>query len=119
MRPGAPVPGSSEQSLDKFLNNHMAPSSSRVPALYRETTMCHSYMCIYAYGCSEKTNRPAQVLMRRCIRYMPEELRIKPGVSDLALDLLAKHRKTGQTLGSKTTAILDELRPNGPLRKTA
>ncbi len=81
--------------------------------------MCHSYMCIYAHGCSEKTNRPAKVLIRRCIRYMPEELRIKPGVSDLALDLLAKYRKTGQTIGSKTTAILDELRPNGPIRKTA
>lgn len=112
-------PGSSEKRLDKFLNNHMAPSDSRVPAIYRETTTCHSYMCIYAYGCPEKTSRPAQVMMRRCMRYMPEELRIKPGVSDLALDILAKRRKDGGKLESKTTAILDELRPNGPLRKTA
>lgn len=119
MRPHAQAPGSSEKRLDNYMNNHIAPSTSRVPAIYRETTICHSYMCIYAYGCSEKTNRPAQVLMRRCLRYMPEQLRIKPGISDLALDLLAKRRKTGEELASKTTAILDDLRPNGPLRKTA
>ena len=118
MRSRAPVPGSAEKRLDKFLNNHMAPSTSRVPAIYRETTTCHAYMCIYAYGCSEKTKRPAQVMMRRCMRYMPEELRIRAGVSDLALDLLAKRRKTGGNLTSQTTAILDELRPNGPLRKS-
>lgn len=76
-------------------------------------------MCIYAYGCTEKTNRPAQVMMRRCMRYIPEELRIQPGVSDLALDLLAKRRNAGDNLASETTAILDDLRPNGPLRKIA
>ena len=119
MRPRAPAPGSTEKRLDKFLSNHMSPSASRVPAIYRETTTCHAYMCIYAYGCSEKTSRPARVMMRRCMRYMPEELRIKPGVSDLALDLLAKRRKAGGKLASETNAILDDLRPNGPLRKIA
>ena len=57
--------------------------------------------------------------MRRCMRYKPEELRIRPGISDHALDLLAKRRKSGEPLAAQTTAILDELRPDGPLRKRA
>lgn len=96
----------------------MQPSSSRVPAISRETTKCYAYMCPYAYGCSEKTNRPAQVMMRRCMRYMPEAMRIRPALSDHALDLLAKQREDGAALAGRTTAILDEYRPNGPVRKS-
>ena len=48
-----------------------------------------------------------------------DELRIRPGISDHALDLLAKRRKSGEPLAAQTTAILDELRPDGPLRKRA
>ena len=48
-----------------------------------------------------------------------DELRIRPGISDHALDLLAKCRKSGEALAAQTTAILDELRPDGPLRKRA
>jgi hypothetical protein len=95
----------------------MAPSSSRVPDIYRETTKCFAYMCVYAYGCSERADRPAQVLMRRCMRYMPEALRIKPALSDLALDLLAQQRQRGEPLAAGTTAVLDQLRPNGPIRR--
>ena len=113
----APVPGAVEKPLDTHLNNHMPPSSSRVPPIYRETTVCYSYMCSYAYGCSEKTSRPAQVLMRRCMRYMPESLRIKPAMSDLSLDLLAKRRQSGEKLAPATATILDEFRPEGPIRK--
>ena len=51
--------------------------------------------------------------MRRCMRYKPEDLRIRPGISDYALDLLAKRRKSGERLAAETTAILDELRPDG------
>ena len=90
-----------------------------MPPIYREATTCYAYMCPYAYGCTEKTGRPAQVLMRRCMRYKPEDLRIRAGISDYALDLLAKRRKSGESFAAETTAILDELRPNGPLRKSA
>ena len=106
-----------EKQLERHLANRMAPSTSRVPAIYRETTICYSYMCPYAYGCSEKTNRPAQVMMRRCMRYMPESLRIRPGMSDMALDILARLREQGELLSAHTTSVLDEVRPNGPLRK--
>jgi hypothetical protein len=119
MRGSQPTPGAIDRPLDQFMSNHMPPSSSRVPPIYRETTLCYAYMCSYAYGCSERTNRPSQVLMRRCMRYMPEAIRIKPGLSDLALDLLAKRREAGELLSPVTSTILDELRPNGPLRKLA
>lgn len=117
MRATTPVPGQLDGPLDKYLDEHMPPSSSRVPPIYRETTKCFAYMCSYAYGCAEKTARPSQVMMRRCMRYMPEALRIKPGMSDMALDILARLRNSGESLSSETTAILDELRPNGPIRK--
>ena len=118
-RNSSPLPQQLDKPLEEFLGAHMQPSSSRVPPIYRETTKCYAYMCPYAYGCSERTNRPAQVMMRRCMRYMPEELRIKPALSDFALDLLAKQRENGEGLSQATNAILDEYRPNGPVRKIA
>ena len=66
-----------------------------------------------------KSARPAQVMSRRCMRYMPEGLRIQPGMSDLALDVLARQRDSGVTLSPATTTILDRFRPNGPLRARA
>ena len=119
MHKKAPTPGALDKPLDDFVGSHVAPSESRVSPLHREITTCYAYMCPYAYGCTEKTRRPAQVLMRRCMRYKPEELRIRPGVSDHVLDLLAKKRSSGEDLSAKTAAILDDLRPDGPLRKTA
>ena len=119
MRKRTPTPGALDKPLDDFVSSRLAPSESRVPPIHREVTTCYAYMCPYAYGCSEKTGRPAQVLMRRCMRYKPEDLRIRAGVSDYALDLLAKRRKSGDGLAAETTAILDELRPDGPLRKIA
>ena len=105
------------QTLNKFLSKHVPPYESRIPTMYREITTCFAYMCPYAYGCSEKTQRPAQVLMRRCIRNQPEQFRITPGVSDLLLDMLAKQRNEGKSLDCKTLSLLDRLRPNGPIRK--
>ena len=112
-------PGRLDRPPKNYLATRMAPSTSSVPAVYRETTICYAYMCSYAYGCSERAARPSQVLMRRCMRYMPEALRIKPALSEFALDLLARRRQSGQCLGQTTTAVLDELRPDGPLRKCA
>ena len=119
MRRIKPLPQQLDRPLEQFLSTHVAPSDSRVPALYRETTKCIAYMCVYAYGCTERTNRPAQVMMRRCMRYIPEGLRIKPKLSDFALDLLAKQRQSGVQHRQETSAILDEHRPEGPIRRVA
>ena len=100
-RNSSPLPSQLDKPLEEFITTYMPPSSSRIPPIYRETTKCYAYMCPYAYGCSEKTDRPAQVMMRRCMRYMPEELRIKPALSDFSLDLLAKHRENGEGLSSR------------------
>ena len=118
-RSSSPLPQHLDKTLDEFLSVHMPPSSSRVPPLYRETTKCIAHMCVYAYGCAERTERPAQVLMRRCMRYMPERLRVAPKLSEFALDLLAKQRQAGVKHREETAAILDEHRPSGPLRQVA
>ena len=118
-RVGSPMPRQLDKALDEFLSTRMAPSSSRVPPIYRETTKCIAYMCVYAYGCSERSARPAQVMMRRCMRYIPEDLRVKPKLSEFALDLLAKQRQSGVEHAQETSAILDECRPDGPVRKVA
>ena len=119
MRRNGTAPHQLEQALDDFVSSRLRPSESRVPPLYRETTRCIPYMCVYAYGCTQRARRPAQVLMRRCMRYMPDHLRVKPKLSDYALDLLAAQRQAGVEHARETTAILDEHRPEGPLRRVA
>ena len=104
--------------LREFLTNRLPPSASSVQPLHRETTICFAYMCQYAYGCTEKSDRQAQVLTRRCMRYQPESMRIKPGLSEHALDLLARYRDKGAELATSTLTILEHLRPDGPMRKT-
>lgn len=106
-------------SLDDFLGARLPPSQSGVAPMRRETTKCIPYMCVYAYGCAERPDRVSRVLTRRCMRYMPESLRIKPKLSDFALDLLAKRRQRGERLSGETIAILDEHRPKGPTRRVA
>lgn len=119
VRDRSPVPSDASQAFDDFLTTRLPPSTSRVQAIFRETTICYAYMCSYAYGCTERSIRPAQVLTRRCMRYMPETLRVKPALSDFSLDLLAKQRESGSRLSLTTTRILDELRPECPLRKSS
>ena len=111
------IPDRLDRPPKSYQTTRVAPSTSRVPAVYRETTICYAYMCSYAYGCSERASRPSQVLMRRCMRYMPEAMRIRPALSDFALDLLARRRHAGERLGQTTTAVLDQLRPDGPIRR--
>ena len=103
--------------VEDFPGSRMPPSASGVPPIYREVTICYAYMCAYAHGCTEKSARPAQVLRRRCMRYLPESMRVEPGVSDYALDLLARRRQRGKPVSPATARILDELRPNGPVRR--
>ena len=112
-----PLPGAVDQPLRRHLARRLPPSESRVSDVFRETTVCYAYMCSYAYACSEKSRRPAQVLTRRCMRYLPEEMRVAPALSDYMLDLLARGRERGLSLSPATRAILDRLRPNGPLRR--
>ncbi len=111
------TPSHLDAPLETYLTTRLPPSASSISPIYRETTICYSYMCPFAYGCTEKAARPAQVMKRRCMRYLPESMRIEPGLSEHALDLLAKRRGSGDKLSATTTAILDQLRPDGPIRK--
>ena len=113
----APRPGAAH--LDAFLGTRLPPSESGVLDVYRETTICYAYMCAYAYGCTEKTGRAARVLSRRCMRYQPASMRVTPGLSDFALDLLAGRRERGEPLSPDAVDLLDRLRPDGPLRRQA
>lgn len=79
-----------------------------------ETTLCIAYMCPWAHACSKATPRPALVGQRDCLRKFPEERRPQSGLSDVALDNLAKHREDGIRLESVTITFLDEFRPTGP-----
>ena len=76
--------------------------------------MCYPYMCAYAYNCSEKGERAARVLTRRCMRYLPESMHVRPILSEMALDLLARRIRCGQRLSPGTLEALDRLRPAGP-----
>ncbi|MDG0866793.1 hypothetical protein [Candidatus Lucifugimonas marina] len=81
-----------------------------------ETTMCIAYMCPWAHTCSSATPRPALVGERDCLRKFPEEQRPGSGLSDAALDNLAKQREDGIRLETVTVTVLDEFRPAGPSR---
>ena len=82
--------------------------------LVGETTLCIAYMCPWAHACTVATPRPALVGQRDCLRKYPEERRPRSGLSDVALDNLAKHREDGIVLEAVTITILDEFRPTGP-----
>ncbi|MDP6667228.1 MAG: hypothetical protein QF357_07485 [Dehalococcoidia bacterium] len=79
-----------------------------------ETTLCIAYMCPWAHACSNATPRPALVAQRNCLRKFPEERRPRSGLSDVALDNLAKRREEGTRLEPVTLSVLDEFRPGGP-----
>ncbi len=106
-----------EDALDKALQTRLPPYDSTVSLLHRETTVCYAYMCQYAYACVQKSRRPAQVLKRRCMRYLPDSMKVEPSISDYVLDMLALSRTKGRRLEPKTIALLDRVRPDGPLRK--
>jgi hypothetical protein len=79
-----------------------------------ETTVCIAYMCPWAHACNSATPRPALVAERDCLRKFPEERRPDSGLSDVALDNLAKQREDGIRLETVTMTVLDEFRPGGP-----
>ena len=94
----------------------LAPSRSSVRPIHQEVTVCYAYMCPYAYACTQKSPRPSRVLVRRCFRYMPEEMRPEQSLSELSLDLLARRRKSGRRLSAQARSLLDRVRPDGPIR---
>ena len=110
------IPGTTQARLKGYLDARLPPSQSSVRPLHQEVTVCYAYMCPYAYSCAQKSARPARVLIRRCFRYMPEEMRPPQALSDLALDLMARRRRSGGRLSAEARTMLDELRPDGPLR---
>ena len=108
-----------KRALDRAMKTRLPPYDSTVAPLHRDTTVCYAYMCQYAYACAEKSRRPAQVLKRRCMRYRPENVRPEPSVSDHVLDMLARRRSAGRRLAPQTVALLERVRPDGPVRKRA
>jgi hypothetical protein len=44
-------------------------------------------------------------------------MRRVPALSDLCLDLLARQRDSGGELAPETEAMLDKVRPDGPIRR--
>jgi len=88
-------------------------STAGAPAV-GATTMCIAYMCPWAHSCSAATPLPALVGERDCLRKFPEDHRPDSGLSDAALDNLAKYREDGIRLESVTVGVLDEFRPTGP-----
>ena len=109
--------GRIKKTLDKSLESRLPPYDSSVDLLHREITVCHAYLCQFAYACNQKSRRPAKVLKRRCMRYLPETMRVEPSLSDHVLDMLALSRNKGRRLEPQTVALLDRVRPDGPLRK--
>ena len=79
------------------------------------STVCHAYFCSFSQICPHKKLRPSRVSMRECLRYKGTTQKT-PYLSEFALDALAQRRVKGKLLTSVTLSILDEFRPNGPLR---
>jgi hypothetical protein len=52
------------------------------------------------------------------MRYLPDQMRVEPALSEFAMDLLAKRRQAGERFSPVTTAVLDDFRPDGPIRKS-
>lgn len=102
--------------MQGYLDARLPPSHSSVDALHREVTVCHAYLCPYAYACNQKSDRPAKVLTRRCMRYMPDHMRAVPSLSEMAIDLLARRRRSGGAISPEARLLLDRLRPEGPTR---
>ena len=113
---GSHIPGTVQARIQGFLDARLPPSRSSVDTLHREVTVCHAYLCPYAYACNQKSARPARVLSRRCMRYMPDHMRAVPSLSEMAIDILARRRRSGGSISTDTKLLLDRLRPEGPTR---
>ncbi|MDD9995299.1 MAG: hypothetical protein OXS35_06075 [Dehalococcoidia bacterium] len=113
---GRQIPGTVQSRMRDYLDTRLPPSRSSVDALHREVTVCHAYLCSFAYACNQKSARPAKVLSRRCMRYMPDHMRVAPSLSEMAIDLLARRRRSGRSISTETKLLLDRLRPDGPTR---
>ena len=106
----------STERMEKYLSSPLHKTISNLNRSHQERTTCFSYICPHASRCKHKTTRPANVLLRDCVQQNGKSISDEPNLSNLSLDLLAKRRKQGASLSIKTLALLDAVRPNGPLR---
>ncbi len=89
---------------------------SAVSPFVEETTLCIAYMCPWAHWCKRAAPRPALVKQTACLRMESLNTRPSSGLSDHALDTLAKHRSEKQKINDATLMILDQFRPTGPTK---
>ena len=78
------------------------------------STVCHAFFCPL-WVCTHKTLKPSRVRQKNSLSYQKYSEHMDH-LSEFALDILALRRIEGKLLSSITLAILDEFRPNGPLR---
>ena len=105
------------ERLERFLSKPLNGSLGEPSRTHQETTHCLPYVCHFSSDCRAKRSRPSKVLVRNCLRFNSPDHRKGSGISELAIDLLAKRRTDGKPLSSLTLEMLDRIRPNGPTRQ--
>ena len=103
--------------LDQYLSNPLLNSQGDTSKHHQTVITCYSYLCPFSRKCSTKTLRPSKVSIRKCLRFLPDETKPIGTLSELALDLLSATEQRGEKLSNRTKSILDQYRPNGPLRQ--
>ena len=103
--------------LERFLSKPLSASTGELSRTHQESTTCLPYVCHFSSVCRVKRDRSAKVLVRNCLRFNSTDQQKHSGISELAIDLLAKRRTDGKSLSSSTLEMLDRIRPNGPLRQ--
>tara|TARA_B100001971_G_scaffold210284_1_gene235449 strand:+ start:105 stop:509 length:405 start_codon:yes stop_codon:yes gene_type:complete len=101
--------------LERFLSKPLSASTGKLSRTHKESTTCLPYVCHFSSVCRVKRDRPAKVLVRNCLRFNSTDQQEHSGISELAIDLLAKRRTDGKSLSPSTLEMLDRIRPNGPL----
>ena len=105
------------ERLKKFLSKPLSASTGKISRTHQEYIACLPYICHFSSVCSVKRDRPTKVLVRKCLRFNSTDQEERSGISELAIDLLAKRRTDGKPLSSSTLEMLDRIRPTGPLRQ--
>ena len=103
--------------LDQYLSKPFLTSQGDTNKHHQSVITCYSYHCPFSRKCVIKTQRPSKVSIRQCLRFLPEEAKPFGTLSALALDLLSATEQRGEELSKRTKSILDQYRPNGPLRQ--
>ena len=117
LKPADILSSEASERLESFLSKPLNGPRGEPSRTHRETTTCLPYVCHFSSDCRVKRGRPSKVLVRNCLRFNSPDHRKGPGISELAIDLLAKRRTDGKPLSSLTLEMLDRIRPNGPTRQ--